>query len=438
MVREHPGLYALWGRFHTASKEQSGFHFAGLAARLARALHEPAYDDSNAWVSKGRRLFEELAERDLHDVQAFDRVARQLSIDIGKMRLAPPRDYRPAPLYRDDNVLLWNQDLPLDEDRTSPIENFEFRVHGEVPQDLRMAEGDLRRCYRYPEWDHQLEALREEWVTVIEEARPQYSGGPTARVSPSARNRLPREFERSPDRSIRLTRLPEGDELDLNAVIDCVVQQRARVAPDGRIFCRHGHRRRTTAVVLLMDLSLSTNRFVPGTFTTVIELEKQAASMMAQALDTGRDRVALHGFASSGRHRVNYHRIKEFDEPFGEAQRASLSKLRGDLSTRMGTALRHATAALEEQVADRKVILVLTDGKPSDVDVLEDDYLVEDARHAVATAAGKGVHSFCVTLDARADEYVRHIFGTRNYLIATRASAFAGHAGQTLVRLIAQ
>lgn len=186
-----------------------------------------------------------------------------------------------------------------------------------------------------------------------------------------------------------------------------------------------------------MDLSVSTGRFVPGSFTTVMEVEKRAATVVAQALDQRRDRVAIHGFASNGRHEVHYRRIKDFDEPFGDAQQAALESLEGDLSTRMGAAIRHAAVALDGEQADQKVILVLTDGEPSDIDVVEDDYLVEDARHAVATAAGRGIRNFCLTLDRRADAYVRRIFGARNYMIAERADTFAGWAGQTLVRLAA-
>ena len=246
-----------------------------------------------------------------------------------------------------------------------------------------------------------------------------------------------RSGARTPDRSIRLNRLAEGDELDLSAAVDSAVQQRARLAPDGRIFRRHGRRHRATAVVLLMDLSVSTERFVPGSFTTVMALEKRAARLVAQSLDSPRDRVAVHGFASNGRHEVHYQRIKDFDEPFGAAAQARLAALESGLSTRMGAALRHATEALAGQEADHKVILMLTDGEPSDIDVVEDDYLVEDARHAVTSAAQHGIRTFCLTLDRHADTYVRRIFGARNYLIADHADAFTGHTGQTLVRLVA-
>lgn len=438
MMRQHPGLQALWGMFHTATKQSSGFDFSGLAARLARALHDPSYSDTNPWIRKGVELFEDAAASGLEDVPAFDRLARTLSLDIGSMRLAVPAHYRPAPVYREDNALLWSPDeaLPEDEERRTPIEEFEFGAHEEKPHGVDLAGLDLRSRFRYPEWDHRLEAMRQNWTTVLEDLRPPRS---SIRVmNKASSNRLPvLGSERSPDRSIRLTRLREGDELDLNSVIENTVQQRARLAPDGRIFCRHGRRRRSTAIVLLMDLSISTNRFVPGSFTKVIDLEKEAARTVVAALDPVRDRIAVHGFASNGRHEVNYQRIKDFDEPFDTAQRARLDALQSRLSTRMGAALRHATAVLADEVADHKVILVLTDGEPSDIDVMEDDYLVEDARDAVISAGVQRVQTFCLTLDRRADRYVRRIFGPRNYLIAERASSFTDKTSMTLMRLLA-
>jgi nitric oxide reductase NorD protein len=435
MVRQYPGLHALWGEFHTATRASAGFEFAGLAARLARALHDPSYEDANSWVDKGRRLFEEAAAQDLHDGVAFERIARVLAKRIEFWRLPLPDAWRVPPAYRDDNAVLWNRAAALPEDGSVAREDFELLPRELLPPESRRAEVDLRRRVRYPEWDHRLEAIRENWATVIESAaRPHRASS----ARPRARQQLHRPgLERLPDRSIRLARLHEGDELDLNAVIDCTVSRRAGLAPDGRIFRRHGRRRQSTAVVLLMDLSTSTERFVPGSFTTVIEAERRAASIVAGLLDTEHDRVAVHGFSSNGRHEVYYEHIKAFDADFGAEQQARLARLTGRLSTRMGAALRHAGAALDAQSADHKVILMLTDGEPSDIDVFEDDYLVEDARHAVVSAAARGIRTFCLTLDRNADAYVRRIFGARNYLIAERAAAFASQTGQALVKLIA-
>ena len=443
LAQRYPGLKALWVLFHIATRTSAGFDFAGLAARLAHALHDPDYVDSNPWVMKGRQLFEQVAH-DLHDVTAFDKAARLLAIDIEKMRLAfKASAYRVEPIYRDDNSLLWNFNPPatVDEMETVVREKFELKpleLNEQQMQNVCRVEVDQRRRAHYPEWDCKLEAVREDWATVIE-TEPAAKPGIT-RKSPSAISRAGIRFkglERIPDRSLRLNRLEEGDELDLNAAVDSMVSRRSRAVPDSRIFQRHGRRRRSTAIVLLMDLSASTQRFVPGSFTSVLDVEKRAATLVAESLDPSRDRVAVHGFSSNGRQEVNYVCIKDFDEPFGIDQKRRLHQQEGRLSTRMGAALRHASHALGREEADHKVILMLTDGEPSDIDVFEEDYLVEDTRHAVTTATAQGIKTFCLTLDRHADAYVRRIFGMRNYMIADKADAFAGRTGQALVKLIA-
>jgi len=443
MARSYPGLHTLWGLFHDATRATSGFGFQGLTARLARALHDPAYADGNRWVISGREGFEE-ASHDLHHVMAFDKLARKLHVAMMKMRLAPDAKYRALPIYRDDNSLLWNHlaPAPQDEHATVVRERYELKrrpFEPSQPRPMREVQVDMRRRTRYPEWDNKLEALHENWATVIDAAPPARAAAKGGRAHRGARQPLRFEgLERIPDRSIRLRRLEAGDELDLGAAIECMVSRRSRQTPDPRVFRRHGRRRRATAIVLLLDLSRSTERFVPGSFTKVIDVEKRAATMLARALDSARDRIAVHGFSSNGRHEVNYISIKGFDDAFGAEEEALLRRQQGQLSTRMGAALRHATSALAREAADSKLILMLTDGEPSDIDVYEDEYLVEDARHAVAQAAGQGVKTFCLTLDRQADAYVRRIFGARNYLIAERAASFAGRAGQALVKLIAQ
>lgn len=442
MAQRYPGLGALWGLFHMATQASAGFDFAGLAARLAHALHDPTYVDRNPWVIKGRQLFDE-ASHDLHDIAAYDKISRLLAIDIEKMRLAfQASAYRVEPAYRDDNSLLWNVNPPATVDDTETLvrEKFELKprdLSEMQPHNVRRVEVDQRRRTHYPEWDCKVEAVRKDWATVIESV-PVKTGA--KRTSARAVSRVGMRFkglERIPDRSVRLNRLEEGDELDLNAAVDSMVSRKSGAAPDPRIFRRHGRRRRSTAVVLLMDLSASTKRFVPGSFTSVLDVEKRAATLVAESLDPSRDRVAVHGFSSNGRQEVNYVCIKDFDEPFGLDQKSLLQRQEARLSTRMGAALRHASQALGCEDVDHKVILLLTDGEPSDIDVFEDDYLVEDTRHAVTTAAAQGIKTFCLTLDRHADAYVRRIFGMRNYLIADQADAFAGRAGQALVKLIA-
>jgi nitric oxide reductase activation protein len=167
-------------------------------------------------------------------------------------------------------------------------------------------------------------------------------------------------------------------------------------------------------------------------------LEKQAADILAQSLDPGCDRIAVDGFASNGRNEVRYTHIKDFSETYGDEQRRYLFQQRGALSTRMGAALRHAGTCLAAEHAEKKVLLVITDGEPSDIDVVDKAYLVEDARHAVGALTVRGIDTFCLTLDKRADSYVRTIFGSWNFLIVDNAISLPFQITQALERVAAR
>ena len=436
MVKDYPGLHALWGKFHTATRESAGFDLPGLSARLARALHDPSYHDKNAWVQSGLELFSEAMLKDPHDQKVFDSVGRKLAISAEKMRQHMPGNYRPAPVYRDDNNLLWDMNPTYQEDDRVivSLNDVQFRELEEDISPTHLMDVDMRRKSFYPEWDHRLDVLRDDWVTVIEPpvGAIRYKASPKARTT-----KVDHQTKRRiVDRAIRLNKLTEGDELDLNAIVDNAIDMRSGTQPDGRIFRRHGRRRKSSAIVVLMDPSQSTEGYATGTFTTVLDIEKAAARLVTSTLHSNENRVALHSFSSNGRHQVHYRTLKDFDEDFGVEPQENLDLLRGGMSTRMGAALRHASAMLGERSADYKVILMLTDGQPSDVDVLEDDYLIADASHAVLSASARGIQTFCLTLDRRADAYVQKIFGVRNYLIADDANAFAGYTGKAIIKLI--
>jgi nitric oxide reductase activation protein len=175
-------------------------------------------------------------------------------------------------------------------------------------------------------------------------------------------------------------------------------------------------------VLVLLDLSESTNDRVPGTFTSVLDLSREATVLLADAMSQIGDTFAIHGFASNGRHEVEYYRLKDFDQPYDDTAKEHLAGMRGRLSTRMGVAIRHAGQFLRYRRSSRKLVLLITDGEPSDVDVRDPRYLRADARKAVEVLARSGVHTFCMTLDPKADEYVKQIFGERNYMVVDHIS----------------
>jgi nitric oxide reductase activation protein len=171
----------------------------------------------------------------------------------------------------------------------------------------------------------------------------------------------------------------------------------------------------------LLDLSESTNDRLGDGAQSFLDLEKRAALMLADAVHASGDRIAVHGFSSNTRAEVSYYRLIDFGAPIDGAARTVLSSAPGRHSTRLGAALRHATASLADEANDLKAILVLTDGAPSDIDVHTPHHLVEDARHAIHAARFAGVQVHGLVVDRHADTYARRIFGWRHFHIVENA-----------------
>jgi nitric oxide reductase activation protein len=215
----------------------------------------------------------------------------------------------------------------------------------------------------------------------------------------------------------RIRKLEEGDEIDINAAIRSLVDIRMGQQPDPRVMMRSVRKTRDIAVLVLLDLSESTNDRVAGQDYTVLELTRAATVLLGEAVHKVGDAFAVHGFYSDGRHNVFYQRYKDFEQPWSDIPKARLAGMEGRFSTRMGAAIRHAGHHLSQVRAAKKLLIVVTDGEPADIDVRDPQYLRFDAKKAVEDVGRLGITPFCLTLDPRADQYVARIFGQRNYLV---------------------
>jgi nitric oxide reductase activation protein len=211
--------------------------------------------------------------------------------------------------------------------------------------------------------------------------------------------------------------MEDGDEIDINAAVDAMISIRMGKQPNPRITMRNVLKSRDLCVVLLMDLSESTNETVEGSDKSVLQLTREAATLVATAINGIGDPFAIHGFASDGRHDVQYFRFKDFNQHFDDDAKARLAGMQGGLSTRMGAAMRHAGKHLLKQPERRKLLLLVTDGEPADIDERDPQHLRHDTKKAVEELYSKGVLTSCLTLDPNADNYVKRIFGTNNYTI---------------------
>jgi len=444
-IARFPRLRDLWRRFHAPASDGSmGAQFD----RIALALLDPDWATEDPVAAWARDAF---AAADLSDA----RISRDLGLELAhRLRERPCsawRDVQGAP-YRDDNRYIWEFE-EIDWDKgpgkapeqvrkyvslMEMVNEVEVETAGEDAQEIWVAENELfdddglsfnekegkepvAAPVFYDEFDYQIQMNRPAWATVLEK-RPRL-GDPAEIDAILAENRKLTQRMRhlldamQPQGVQRIRKLEDGDEIDINAALTAMIDIRMGRQPDPRVMMRSVRKVRDIAVMTLLDLSESTNDRVAGQDQTVLDLTRSATVLLAEAIHKVGDAFALHGFCSDGRHNVFYQRYKDFDQPWGEMPKARLAGMRGQLSTRMGAAIRHAGAHLNRVAANKKLMLVITDGAPADIDARDPQYLRQDARAAVQEVARMGVIPFCLTLDPRADQYVAQIFGQRNYLV---------------------
>lgn len=448
LARRFPGVLR-WFATHRAPRPEPGnFSFEALITRLDWVLAEPDHEDDNHWVNKARRLFLEAREQHgLEDAAAFRAAASILANDLGQMRVRlDPQHYVVPSAYRDDNSILWTFDRQEEEQEQTLSVSQAARAlpradpvpqGAEVPSSIE-AEIELGR-YSHPEWHYRLALWRRDWCTVVEKlpATSSAGGASTHRAWWSHEAPVSIQRLRRLSRRHRLRRQWEGDDIDLNAAIDVMVDRRALLQPEPRLFLRPGRESSTSSILILLDLSESTNDLSTVTGRSLLDLEKQAAWMLAQATGPTADRIAIHGFLSNTRSEVSYYRLLDWDQPVDELACSRVMSVSARHSTRLGAALRQATSHLQVETGRYRGILVVTDGEPADVDVFEPDYLVEDARMAVQQAQRLGIRTFCLAVDPRADRYVRRIFGWRDYGIADDPHQLPVQLQRAYVRLAA-
>lgn len=275
--------------------------------------------------------------------------------------------------------------------------------------------------FHYHEWDYQIQLHRPDWVTVYE--RRQQSGDPEEiRAIIEAYRPVVHRIKQiidllTPVGVQRQRGLEDGDEIDLNAAVDAMIAIRMGAQPSPRITLRNVIKNRDLAVLVLLDLSASTHEMLQGSDKTVLQLTREASTLVATAIEGIGDPYAIHGFASDGRHDVQYFRLKDFKQPFDDEAKGRLAGMQGGLSTRMGAALRHAAHHLQQQAQRRKLILLVTDGEPADIDERDPQHLRFDAKKAVEELYSEGIQTYCLTLDPHADDYVKRIFGQNHYTV---------------------
>ena len=319
----------------------------------------------------------------------------------------------------------WNT---LDDDDQEPddLQGAEAWSHNEMPEQPLEA-GDL--AFSYDEWDRELNDYRVGWSRVIEKkvkqgdrnfvelARSRYRG-----VISSIRH----QFQlMKPENLTRINREIDGEDYDLNALVEYVVDKRADASPSENIYTKRLRKQRDVAVSLLLDQSSSTARTItrnplqpythPG--RRIIEIEKEGLVLMSEALEAVGDVYSINGFTSEGRRNVKFYVVKDFSEKYSEEIEKRIGGITFQNNTRMGAAIRHAAAKLKRQESRTKLLIILTDGRPYDHDYGDARYAREDVREALTEAKMQGITPFCITIDRESEAELRDLYGDVGYTI---------------------
>lgn len=277
---------------------------------------------------------------------------------------------------------------------------------------------------RYPEWDHRIQAYNEPGaiVRLLPAADgPQQWVDSTLAEHRSMLDAIRRRFEMLRGQRTPLRRQLDGDDLDLEACIDARADLQAGHPMAQALYRSQKRTRRDMAVLLLIDISGSTDGWV-SSGRRVIDVEREALLLVCIALAAMGEPYAVQAFSGHGPRAVSVRTLKRFDEPYGNHVATRIAALEPDQYTRAGAAIRHASAALMREPASQRLLLLLSDGKPNDVDVYEGRYGVEDMRRAVIEAKLQGIAPFCLTVDRYAAGYLPGVFGARQYALLAKPS----------------
>lgn len=438
LIREYPGLRRLFLALHPQPLEgacdpettsclrhrlamlsralletagaQSAPYDASESSRRVRSAHRPDHSGHGYADPALREFVERFHEVMVQGESSTAEIAALALSYVAKTRrqsdqLAKIHFADTVVDYRDDNRQLWkfiesgDEEEAFDEKRKIEPDK---EIHGLPPR-------------HYPEWDYASQTYRPDWASVYEGLHPAGNPADIDRLL-AKHGALAKQLKKmldllKPQDRVRIRYQEEGSELDLDVALRSLIDFKSGATPDPRINMSHRTDGRDIAVMLLLDLSESLNEKAAGSDQTILELSQEAVSLLAWAIEKLGDSFAIAGFHSNTRHDVRYLHIKGYGERWNDDVKARLAAMEAGYSTRMGAAMRHAAHYLGARPADKKLMLILTDGMPSDVDVHDPRLLIEDARQAVKELDQQGIFPYCINLDPKADDYVGDIFG---------------------------
>ena len=455
-IRRFAGLEKLFMQFHK-SVDQTGHSAVQLMARLSKSVLDRHYTDDSAWVNKGRELI--VNNNVLFANANLSRdIGLQLASDMGQMRLPLNAGrYESIIKYRDDNSCLWlqtrqqQQQSLQNQSENTTAQNKKLRERaqgrelafseietkhnstedtghliensGEGLEFIQHRPQPAETSVMTAEWDYRSHVYKQNWCRIHSRLAHQTDASLVEQQLKQYKHllaqlrKLAKQLQMQSRK--RHSKLEDGDELDHDLLIAAMVDLRSHSMPDPRVFMRDEyHHSKSLSISLLMDLSESTNARLETSAEAkgqrICELMRDAVLLLGETLSAADENFSIAGFNSDGRQQVNYIEYKQINESFTDV-RNRLADIRGSYSTRLGAAIRYAASQLAQQPTMKKILLVITDGAPSDIDVFDSRYLQQDSRHAVAGLAAFNIRPYCINLDPQASQSIARIFGEGHY-----------------------
>ena len=270
---------------------------------------------------------------------------------------------------------------------------------------------------RLPEWNWKTQALLADRCRVVlmqaDQAEPCALPVHLSRTARKLRN----QFQALAPAKIWQRAQAEGQDIDIDAYLRFVTDKSAgQQVSAGNLYRELRSGDRDLCCLLLADLSLSTDTWIDDSHR-IIDVIRDSLFLFAECLQATGDRFSLYGFSTRKRDPVRVHKIKSFDEPYNDRIRGRINAIKPGYYTRLGAGIRYASQQLINEGNGKRLLLVLTDGKPNDLDQYEGRYGIEDTRQAVISARRAGLIPFCVTIDHKANDYLPYIFGKGDYVV---------------------
>jgi len=368
---------------------------------LERALRQTIKSEGKAIADEGR--FTLLDEQDAAGRSLdlyYDGQRVEMTPDIQVLMESIRQDLGEVPRQYLDGVA----GLPFASDLEADLGE-----EGLVADDDDLGQGVIR----YREWDYVRQRFREDYCLMSESEVPPIADDFVAQTLEKYQGLLKsikRTFAAMVGESKLLRRQNQGDDIDIDALIEAQADFVNGQELSDCIYTRYRKRERSIAVMFMVDMSGSTHGWIN-------DAERESLILLCEALETLGDRYAIYGFSGKTNLRCETYRVKRFDEAYTALVRQRIGGIRAKGFTRMGVAIRHLGRMLEKTKARTKILITLSDGRPEDYDAYRGRYAVEDTRHALLELRQQGVHPFCITIDKEAQEYLPHLYGAANYTV---------------------